>query len=51
MRCVARAQVVQQINHEGEVNRARHMPQSPFLSATKTLSCSDACAGGAADQP
>ncbi len=31
-------QVVQQINHEGEVNRARHMPQNPFLIATKTVS-------------
>ena len=32
------AQVVQQINHEGEVNRARYMPQNPFLIATKTVS-------------
>ena len=30
--------MVQQINHEGEVNRARHMPQNPFLIATKTVS-------------
>ncbi|KAK9861398.1 hypothetical protein WJX84_009613 [Apatococcus fuscideae] len=30
-------QVVQQINHEGEVNRARHMPQNHFLIATKTV--------------
>ena len=28
--------VVQQINHEGEVNRARFMPQNEFLIATKT---------------
>ncbi len=31
-------QVVQQINHEGEVNRARYMPQNPFYIATKTVS-------------
>ena len=24
------------INHEGEVNRARYMPQNPFIIATKT---------------
>ena len=24
------------MNHEGEVNRARYMPQSPFIIATKT---------------
>eukprot|EP00897_Mesotaenium_endlicherianum_P007597 jgi/Mesen1/6866/ME000351S05977 len=29
--------VVQQITHEGEVNRARYMPQNPFLIATKTV--------------
>eukprot|EP00898_Chlorokybus_atmophyticus_P003487 jgi/Chlat1/4139/Chrsp269S03967 len=34
----ARVQVVQQINHDGEVNRARYMPQNPFLIATKTVS-------------
>ncbi|CAI7793922.1 unnamed protein product [Closterium sp. NIES-53] len=34
----AKVQVVQQINHEGEVNRARYMPQNPFLIATKTVS-------------
>ena len=28
--------VVQEINHEGEVNRARYMPQNPNLIATKT---------------
>jgi histone-binding protein RBBP4 len=33
-----RVHVVQQINHEGEVNRARAMPQNPFLIATKTVS-------------
>ena len=31
-------QVIQQINHEGEVNRARHMPQNQFIIATKTVS-------------
>ena len=31
-------QVVQQINHEGEVNRARYMPQNSFMIATKTIS-------------
>ncbi len=31
-------QVVQQINHAGEVNRARYMPQNPFMIATKTVS-------------
>lgn len=30
--------MVQQINHEGEVNRARCMPQNPFFIATKTIS-------------
>lgn len=33
-----RVQVVQQICHDGEVNRARAMPQNPFLIATKTVS-------------
>eukprot|EP00899_Mesostigma_viride_P008660 jgi/Mesvir1/17796/Mv12901-RA.1 len=33
-----KVQVIQQINHEGEVNRARYMPQNPFLIATKTVS-------------
>lgn len=33
-----RINIVQQINHEGEVNRARHMPQNHFLIATKTIS-------------
>lgn len=31
-------QVVQKINHEGEVNRARYMPQNPCLIATKVVS-------------
>ena len=30
--------IVQQINHDGEVNRARYMPQDPFVIATKTVS-------------
>lgn len=29
---------MQQINHEGEVNRARHSPFNKFLIATKTVS-------------
>ncbi|PKA60771.1 Histone-binding protein MSI1 [Apostasia shenzhenica] len=29
-------QIAQRIRHEGEVNRARHMPQKPSLIATKT---------------
>ncbi|GBG77620.1 hypothetical protein CBR_g24066 [Chara braunii] len=33
-----KVQVIQQINHDGEVNRARYMPQNPFLIATKTVS-------------
>ncbi|KAG7673382.1 hypothetical protein KSW81_006595 [Nannochloris sp. 'desiccata'] len=33
-----RIQIVQQINHEGEVNRARACPQNHFLLATKTVS-------------
>ncbi|CAN7067254.1 unnamed protein product [Brassica rapa subsp. trilocularis] len=33
-----KVQVIQQIVHEGEVNRARYMPQNPFLIATKTVS-------------
>lgn len=35
---VLQVQVVQQINHEGEVNRARYMPQNSFCIATKTVS-------------
>lgn len=30
-------EVIQKINHEGEVNRARYMPQNPFIIATKTI--------------
>ena len=30
------------INHDGEVNRARYMPQNPSLIATKTVS-GDVC--------
>ena len=29
--------VKQTINHDGEVNRARYMPQNPDLIATKTV--------------
>mmetsp|Transcript_3413 Transcript_3413/g.8002 ORF Transcript_3413/g.8002 Transcript_3413/m.8002 type:complete len:423 (-) Transcript_3413:214-1482(-) len=31
-----RLEIVQKINHTGEVNRARHMPQNPNIVATKT---------------
>lgn len=31
-------QIIQQINHDGEVNRARYMPQNQFIIATKTVS-------------
>ncbi|KAI0081172.1 histone acetyltransferase type B subunit 2 [Panus rudis PR-1116 ss-1] len=33
-----RVQIIQRINHEGEVNRARYMPQNPDLIATKAVS-------------
>ncbi|XP_051147214.1 WD-40 repeat-containing protein MSI1-like isoform X2 [Andrographis paniculata] len=33
-----KVQIIQQINHEGEVNRARHMPQNQSIIATKTVS-------------
>ncbi|WVQ79234.1 histone acetyltransferase type B subunit 2 [Cryptococcus sp. DSM 104549] len=33
----ARIRTVQTINHDGEVNRARYMPQNPELIATKTV--------------
>eukprot|EP00808_Paulinella_micropora_P010898 g53579.t1 len=33
-----KVEIIQVINHEGEVNRARHMPQNPNLIATKTPS-------------
>ncbi|KIY50489.1 WD40 repeat-like protein [Fistulina hepatica ATCC 64428] len=32
-----RVQIIQRINHDGEVNRARYMPQNPDLIATKTV--------------
>lgn len=34
----AKVQVKQQINHSGEVNRARYMPSNKFIVATKTIS-------------
>ncbi|THG01288.1 hypothetical protein TEA_028206 [Camellia sinensis var. sinensis] len=33
-----KVQIIQQINHDGEVNRARYMPQNQFIIATKTIS-------------
>ncbi|KAJ7597291.1 WD40 repeat-like protein [Mycena floridula] len=33
-----RVQIIQKINHDGEVNRARYMPQNPDLIATKAVS-------------
>jgi histone-binding protein RBBP4 len=33
-----RIQIIQKINHSGEVNRARYMPQNPDLIATKSVS-------------
>ncbi|CAN8076095.1 unnamed protein product [Agarophyton chilense] len=32
-----KVEVIQKINHDGEVNRARYMPQNPFIIATKTI--------------
>ncbi|CAG7892297.1 histone-binding protein MSI1-like [Brassica rapa] len=32
-----KVQVIKKINHEGEMNRARYMPQNPFMIATKTV--------------
>lgn len=32
-----RIQIIQKINHTGEVNRARYMPQNPDLIATKAV--------------
>jgi len=32
-----RIQIIQRINHAGEVNRARYMPQNPDLIATKAV--------------
>jgi histone-binding protein RBBP4 len=33
-----RIQIIQKFNHDGEVNRARYMPQNPDLLATKAIS-------------
>lgn len=33
----ARVTIKQTINHDGEINRARYMPQKPDLIATKTV--------------
>jgi histone-binding protein RBBP4 len=33
-----RFKIIQRINHSGEVNRARYMPQKPDILATKTVS-------------
>lgn len=30
-------EIIQRINHDGEINRARYMPQRPFIIATKTV--------------
>lgn len=30
-------EIQQRINHDGEVNRARYMPQNHFIIATKTI--------------
>ena len=32
----AKIEITQRINHDGEVNRARYMPQNPYLIATKS---------------
>lgn len=32
-----KVEVIQKINHDGEVNRARYMPQNPYIIATKTI--------------
>jgi histone-binding protein RBBP4 len=32
-----RIQIIQKINHAGEVNKARYMPQNPDLIATKAV--------------
>ncbi|GMH42709.1 hypothetical protein BSKO_10628 [Bryopsis sp. KO-2023] len=36
-RAPGKIQTIQQISHDGEVNRARFMPQNSFLLATKTV--------------
>jgi histone-binding protein RBBP4 len=33
----AHIRIIQKINHNDEVNRARYMPQNPNLIATKTI--------------
>ena len=33
-----KVEIKKQICHDGEVNRARYMPQNPFILATKTVS-------------
>ena len=33
---IGHVNVLQQINHDGEVNRARYMPQNEFILATKS---------------
>jgi histone-binding protein RBBP4 len=33
----AHIKIIQRINHNSEVNRARYMPQNPNLIATKTI--------------
>ena len=32
-----KVEIIQRINHEGEVNRARYMPQRQSIIATKTI--------------
>ena len=34
----AKIEVTQRINHDGEINRARYMPQTPSIIATKSTS-------------
>ncbi|PIN09338.1 hypothetical protein CDL12_18078 [Handroanthus impetiginosus] len=36
-RAEGKVQFIQQITHDGEVNRARYMPQNPFIIATRTV--------------
>ncbi|KAJ0508993.1 putative transcription factor WD40-like family [Helianthus annuus] len=33
-----KVEILRRIHHDGEVNRARYMPQDPFVIATKTIS-------------
>lgn len=33
----SRIKIIQTINHDGEVNKARYMPQNPDIIATKTV--------------